>query len=792
MRTSRMFALLAVVTIAVAPVQALQKAGPAPRLDTWRILGPGGGGTMVAPTISPHDSRLVVEHCDMTGAYITTDGALSWRMFNLRAGITTFAFDPKDPKVIYGANAALWRSEDTGKTWRMVFPDPAKSTAEHTWSDHAEYVLTTGDQSYPASGKDGEIQAIAIDPTDSNRIFVAMAGAFLNNDPALLLSSTDRGKSWTRVAEIGAGRVFAASVVGSAVFVASESGVFILDGDRTDRRPAPEGRKIVMASIGRDPKSPSPTVYATTETGWNGKQVAGGVYVSRDGGATWRVALDGLTTKLYQPGEGRPPRFEAVACSERHPEVAYVGFRGLPLGEGAAGRYSGIAKTTNAGASWTIVHQESNRPSPNLEPSWIETRSRGAGRDIWFDAPYSLGVAPADPNVCYATDLFRTYRTTDGGRKWQQVTSVRAGADGWTSRGLDVTTCYGVHFDPFDPKRIFVSYTDIGMFRSEDGGESWVGSTVGVPDAWRNTTYWVAFDPAVRGKMWAAFSGTHDLPRPKMWRTRSSDSFKGGVGVSVDGGRTWQLSNGGLPETAVTHIVLDAASPVDRRVLYAACYGRGVFKSIDGGKTWTPKNEGITQTQPFAWRLTQSQDGSLYVVVARRSERGKIGDADDGALYRSTDAGEHWTKVALPEGTNGPMGLTVDPRDPNRLYLSAWGVARQEGDTGGGVFVSTDRGVRWRKLFDRSQHVYDLTIDPGDPKTLYIGTFDAAVYRSLDAGETWSPVRGYNFKWGHRVIPDPTRPGMIYVTTFGGSVWHGPAAGDPNAGGDTVPLSAGA
>jgi hypothetical protein len=42
-------------------------------------------------------------------------------------------------------------------------------------------------------------------------------------------------------------------------------------------------------------------------------------------------------------------------------------------------------------------------------------------------------------------------------------------------------------------------------------------------------------------------------------------------------------------------------------------------------------------------------------------------------------------------------------------------------------------------------------------------------------------VRGYNFKWGHRVIVDPVQPGSIYVTTFGGSVWHGPAAGDPDA-----------
>ncbi len=43
--------------------------------DTWKIVGPGGGGTTVGPTISPHNPRLVVEHCDMTGGYLSSNGA---------------------------------------------------------------------------------------------------------------------------------------------------------------------------------------------------------------------------------------------------------------------------------------------------------------------------------------------------------------------------------------------------------------------------------------------------------------------------------------------------------------------------------------------------------------------------------------------------------------------------------------------------------------------------------------------------------------------------------------------
>ena len=55
-----------------------------------------------------------------------------------------------------------------------------------------------------------------------------------------------------------------------------------------------------------------------------------------------------------------------------------------------------------------------------------------------------------------------------------------------------------------------------------------------------------------------------------------------------------------------------------------------------------------------------------------------------------------------------------------------------------------------------------------------------------NAGLHWSRIRGYNFKWGHRVIPDPRDPAKIFITTYGGSVWHGPAVGVPNALDDIV------
>src|SRR5436190_9593665 len=102
--------LTAMLVLGVA--RADREPAPAPRLDAWRVIGPGGGGTMRRPAVSPHDPRVVVEGCDMTGAYVTADAGNSWRMFHLGWVVDAFAFDPRDARVIYAGTGALWRSED--------------------------------------------------------------------------------------------------------------------------------------------------------------------------------------------------------------------------------------------------------------------------------------------------------------------------------------------------------------------------------------------------------------------------------------------------------------------------------------------------------------------------------------------------------------------------------------------------------------------------------------------------------------------------------------------------------
>jgi hypothetical protein len=726
------------VAIGVAFILCLATAW-AERPGNFRVIGPGGGGAMFNPTISPHDPNTVLVSCDMTGSYITHDAGRTWRMFNLRGVVNFFVFDPLDPKTMYAHATGLWRSTDGGERWKLVYPSPSAVKGVKMNSDHSdEQILADPD---PLN----EIAALAVDPADSKILYVA---AGTKESPALFISR-DYGKSWQKQAGLPdvPRRMWIdphSATAARTLFLASTHTVAVVDSSGVRSLPIPFAVNDISLGFG---SGPQPIFYSTSEQG---------VYVSSDGGANWRQ------TEL--PGGGAKVR--AIATSLHHPETAYVSYDHLTL-DGKS--WIGVAKTANSGADWQLVWKESDAAAKNVNDAWITPRF---GPD-WAENPLNITVAQQDANLAYGTDLGRTMRTVDGGATWAAVYSRKVNDTGWTSLGLDVTTSYGVHFDPFDPKRQFITYTDIGLFRSEDGGASWTSSTAGVPRDWMNTTYWVVFDPKVRGRMWSVNSYTHDLPRPKMWRHNSVLHYKGGVCRSDDGGKHWTKSNTGMDETGATHILLDPTSPVDARVLYVAGYGRGIYKSSDGGRSWALKNSGITQEQPFAWRLARSSNGTLYAVIARRSEDGSIGNAGDGALYRSTDGAEHWQPISLPEGTNGPNGLAIDPGSPDRLYLAAWARAIGEHGDGGGIFLSENGGRSWKQVLERDRHIYDVTIDPRDPKVIYAAGFESSAWRSADRGLHWTRIPGFNFKWGHRVIPDPLNPNEVYITTFGGSVWHG-------------------
>src|ERR1700730_946810 len=169
---------------------AVTGSAHAGRPGDFRVIGPGGGGAMFNPTISPHDPNTVLVSCDMTGSYITHDGGKSWRMCNLRGVVQFFVFDPLNRKVIYAESSGLWRSQDQGETWSLIYPEPSSIKSIKMSSDPSDEELVA--EPNPL----GNITAMAIDPSNS-KIFYVVAGDRRRGASALFVSR-DRGRNWAK------------------------------------------------------------------------------------------------------------------------------------------------------------------------------------------------------------------------------------------------------------------------------------------------------------------------------------------------------------------------------------------------------------------------------------------------------------------------------------------------------------------------------------------------------------------------------------------------------------------
>ncbi len=748
-------------------------------IDNWEFMGIGGGGAMFHQCVSPHNPLRVLVACDMGGSFITHNGGISWRQFNLPSKSDFFAFDPLDSLVMYAKSVGLYKSSNKGDSWELVYPNLENVDKMIAVGDHA------ADQLVLKDSMDHVVLAMAIDPKNSKVLNIAVR---IKEDSTVLMQSTNAGHSWTKVNDIPNDIIKLyvdpfSPVDNRKYLIGCKSGIATLTGNQLIKNKLPQDiQSINDYTFGYDKILKKYWIYAITGTSYfNSNQEKAAILYTQDDGQHWQDCSGGITQMVTD--KKNQTEWRAIATSEYNPHVIYVSYANLVIQDTTC---IGVAKSEDYGKTWKLVWKDiftkqGSKSSSNMGPDWLNDRYG----PYWGENPFSIGVSPVNVDVCFTGDFGRTLKTEDGGDSWQQVNSTQT-KNGWTSTGLEVSNSYQIAFDPFDSNHLFIPSTDIGLLESTDRGKSWLSATQdnGVPEHWINTTYWMEFDPAVKGKVWAVNAANHDLPRPKMFRKDGINHYEGGVMVSEDGGKNWTPVSKDIGEAAVTHLLLDTTSNINARILYVCAFGKGVYKSEDGGKSWKQKNKGINLAEPFAWRLTRRpQDGSLFLVVSRRSEDGSIGNAYDGALYVSRDGAESWTKLNLPKGTNGPTTLVIDETDPKQLLLSAWGMKSNKkhvGDIGGGIFLSKDEGASWQNVLDSDQHISSITYDQRS-KTYFATGFGAGAYTSVDGGKNWSRIPGFNFKWSHRVEPDLLEAGKIYINTFGGGVWHGNISGDPSS-----------
>ncbi|RXK53491.1 hypothetical protein ESB00_17515 [Oleiharenicola lentus] len=768
-RWRRASIVVAALLIGVAGGRAEDPIRSPERGGGWRVIGPGGGGAMFCPAISPHDPQLVFVACDMTGTYVSRDAGESWRMINLQEIVREFTFDAQEADTIYARGNCLWVSRDRGGSWTKLLPQLTEAAEPVAVGDHADIMQFTRD------GRSYQVTMIAADPAISGTVY---ATAKIGTE-ARLLSSRDGGRTWlqhsTTVRSPLSLLVDPTSPTTSRkLIVAHAGGLVLVHQQEVVEYPAPNNTIFKEVALAMDRTGDRPILYAIT-AGENSR-----LLVSSDLGSHWEDLSAHVQANF--PGT-RGVDFRTLAAARDYPGVIYLSFKGLVTSDGR--ERLGVARSDDAGATWNfswldpvVQHTMAGSKEAGAIPGWIDAHF---GPD-WGENPLSMAVDPRNPNRVLATDFGRTLQTTDGARTWQQLYTRAQGNGGWVSRGLDVTNVYGLMFDPFDAQHVFMACTDIGLLHSHDGGESWSPATSapGLPAQWKNTTYDLIFDPDVRGKVWAAMSGTHDLPREKMWRRRPPTQFGGGILWSEDGGQHWQTARLAIGEAAVTDLLLDHQSPTAQRTLFACAFGYGVLKSVDGGQTWQTRNQGLEDAEPLAWRIyRRTHDRALFLVIFRRSDAVDPASEQIGAIYRSDDDADSWHRLELPTNVTGPTSLIVEHLPRGTLLLAAWGRRAHQSATGdihGGIFRSTDDGKTWEPVLNTDAHITTLTTDARSGAH-YASGFNGKAYRSLDQGGHWQIIAGFDFKWGQRVEPDPKDPGQIYILTYGGGVWHGPSDG---------------
>ena len=364
-----------------------------------------------------------------------------------------------------------------------------------------------------------------------------------------------------------------------------------------------------------------------------------------------------------------------------------------------------------------------------------------AGTGVWTPigpptggSVFSLAVDTSHPRTLYAAPEIGLYRSTDGGNSWTPTftpgdgplgfSTLAFGADGalyggngdaaWRSvdggaTWQDLTPAGGLlpaaqlAFEPRDPLTIYVAAYYLGVFKSTDGGATWNAVNQGLeqpPPAQNRFVDTIAVSPRRHGLLLA---GTDQ-----------------GIFRSVDAGASWQRVTAACNGAA---LLFDPLRPAR---VYAGCniYGQnGVLVSLDSGFSWQPAGSGLPN-QP------------VHALAALPGVPREVFAGTSAGVYRSTDAGGHWTPSA-PLTTRGGAPalvlalafLTAPAPAPPVLYAGAYLAD---------VSRSGDLGASWTALGKGlpAGPVNVVASDPAGGGRLYAATGDG-ILRTRNGGASW-------------------------------------------------------
>ena len=422
---------------------------------------------------------------------------------------------------------------------------------------------------------------------------------------------------------------------------------------------------VPIPSIGAVAVAPSNAqiIYVAT-----GEQTRGdGVYRSTDAGATW--------TNI---GLRETHAINGLVIDPHDPNIVLIG----AAGDSTSGGERGVYKTTDGGENWKKVLYKDE------ETGVVDLESDPDNPNILLAALWTRAVDPFDPGEPMKSQDAAIYKSTDEGSTWQLI----------PGKGLPTSPMrrVGVAIAPGTNGQRVYAIVEQGLFRSENGGDTWQRSTN---------------DPRVRGDGY--FSRVFVDP------TNASNVYVAQTSMyrSSDGGQTFEAWQG-APSGDDYHVLwIDPRS--NQHMILGVDQGAAV--SVNGGSTWsswynqpTGQFYHVSTDRQFPYHVYGAQQDSGTASVSSRSDVGEI-------TYRD------WDSVGGFEFAY----IVPDPANPNYVYTGGWygSVLRAERSTG----QITHLFIRSPKY--RTYQMAPIAFAPQDPHTLYIGA--QYVLKSKDAGVTW-------------------------------------------------------